>query len=166
MILTVMESDHIVSEPKPESPMTDAPWYDTVVLPALLRWSRGTYGAAMHKALAEAGCDDVPPNGLYVIGGLALGAGDVPLSVLVKELKLSKQAAGQLVDTMVLRGYLMRETDEDDRRRFTIALTERGQHAAAVQRKARETIDAELLSRVGAEALAGARKTLGALIEL
>lgn len=144
----------------------DTPWYDTVVIPALLRWARSTYGEAMRKALAEADCDDIPPNGMYVIGGLALGAGDVPLSVLVKELKLSKQAAGQLVDTLVLRGYLKRETDEDDRRRFTIALTERGWHAAAVQREAREIIDAELLSRVGVEALAGARKTLGALIEL
>jgi DNA-binding MarR family transcriptional regulator len=148
------------------SDATDAPWYDTVVFPALLRWARGTYGDAMQKALAEAGCDDVPPNGMYVIGGLALGAGDVPLSVLVKELKLSKQAAGQLVDTLVLRGYLWRETDEADRRRFTVALTERGRHAAGVQRQAREAIDAELLNRTGAEAVAGARKTLGMLIEM
>ena len=148
--------------------MTDpnAPWYDTVVFPALLRWARGTYGNAMHKALAEAGCDDVPPNGMYVIGSLALGAGDVPLSLLVKQLRLSKQAAGQLVDTLVLRGYLRRETDEADRRRFTIALTERGWHAAAVQREARERVDAQLLDRVGADALAGARETLGALIEM
>ena len=147
--------------------MTDtAPWYDTIVFPALLRWARGSFGDAMHKALAEGGCDDVPPNGMYVIGGLAQGAGDVPLSVLVKELKLSKQAAGQLVDTLVLRGYLTRETDEANRRRFTVSLTERGRHAAEVQRGAREAIDAELLSRAGAEAVAGARKALGMLIEI
>ena len=147
--------------------MTDTtPWYDAIVLPALLRWARGTYGDVMHKALAEAGCDDVPPNGMYVIGGLALGAGDVPLSVLVKELKLSKQAAGQLVDTLVLRGYLFRETDEADRRRFTVSLTERGRHAAAVQREAREIIDAELVRRVGAEAVGQTRRTLAALIDI
>jgi DNA-binding MarR family transcriptional regulator len=147
--------------------MTDTtPWYDTIVLPALLRWARGTYGDVMHKALAEAGCDDVPPNGMYVIGALALGVGDVPLSVLVKEVKLSKQAAGQLVDTLVLRGYLFRETDEADRRRFTVSLTERGKHAAAVQREARETIDAELVRRVGAEAIAQTRRTLAALIDI
>jgi DNA-binding MarR family transcriptional regulator len=144
----------------------EAPWYDAVVFPALLRWARSTYGEVMHKALAEAGCDDVPPNGMYVIGGLALGAGDVPLSVLVKQLKISKQAAGQLVDTLVLRGYLWRETDEADRRRFTVSLTERGRHAAAVQREAREAIDAELVRRVGADAVAAARKALGALIEI
>ena len=145
---------------------TQTPWYETVVLPALLRWARGTYGDVMHKALAEAGCDDVPPNGMYVIGGLAMGAGDVPLSVLVKDLRLSKQAAGQLVDTLVLRGYVFRETDEADRRRFTVTLTERGRHAAEVQRAAREKLDAELERRVGAAAIAGARKTLGVLIEM
>src|ERR1700761_8964170 len=128
----------------------DAPWYDTLVFPALLRWSRGSYGKAMHKALEEAGCDDVPPNGMYVIGGLAQGVGDVPLSVLIMDLKISKQAAGQLVDTLVLRGYLFRETDEADRRRFTVSLTERGKYAAEVQRTAREAIDAELIRRVGA----------------
>ena len=147
--------------------MTDTtPWYDAIVLPALLRWARGTYGDVMHKALAQAGCDDVPPNGMYVIGGLAMGAGDVPLSVLVKDLRLSKQAAGQLVDTLVLRGYVFRETDEADRRRFTVTLTERGRHAAEVQRAAREKLDAELERRVGAAAIAGARKTLGVLIEM
>src|ERR1700743_3215757 len=144
----------------------DTPWYDTVAMPALLRWARGTYGEAMRKALAEADCDDIPPNGRYVIGGLALGAGDVPLSVLVRELKLSKQAAGQLVDTLVLRGYLFRETDEADRRRFTISLTERGKHAAEVQRGAREAIDAELVRRAGADSVAAARKALGILIEI
>ena len=148
------------------SDTTVIPWYDCVAFPVLLRWARGTYGEAMQKALAEAGCDDVPPNGMYVIGGLALGAGDVPLSVLVKELKLSKQAAGQLVDTLVLRGYLWRETDEADRRRFTVSLTERGKHAAEVQRTARERIDAELVRRAGAEAVAATRKTLGTLIEI
>ena len=147
--------------------MTDtAPWYETVVLPALLRWARGTYGDVMHKALAEAGCDDVPPNGMYVIGGLAMGAGDVPLSVLVRDLRLSKQAAGQLVDTLVLRGYVFRETDEADRRRFTVTLTERGKHAAEVQRAAREKLEAELERRGGASAIAGARKTLGAVIDM
>lgn len=144
----------------------ETPWYDTVVMPALLRWARGTYGEAMRKALAEADCDDVPPNGMYVIGGLAMGAGDVPLSVLVRQLKVSKQAAGQLVDTLVLRGYLTREIDPADRRRATVALTERGRHAASVQRAERERIDAELEHRVGAEAMAQTRKTLGVLIEI
>jgi hypothetical protein len=51
------------------------PWYDEIVMSALLRHARYTYGIAMRRALAEAGYDDIPKNGLYVIGGLALGAG-------------------------------------------------------------------------------------------
>ena len=50
----------------------DAPWYETIVFPALLRWGRETYGNAMRKALAEVDCDDIPPNGLFVIGGLGI----------------------------------------------------------------------------------------------
>src|ERR1700753_3007044 len=98
-------------------------WLEEIVMAALLRHARTTYGAAMRKVLTEAGCDDVPKNGLYIIGGLALGAGDAPLGQLVKELGVSKQAAGQLVDTLVLRGYLDRSTDAEDRRKPTVAPT-------------------------------------------
>ena len=144
----------------------EKPWYETVVLPALLRHARSTYGKAMHAALAEAGCDDVPHNGLYIIGGLALGAGGVPLGQLVKELSVSKQAAGQLVDTLVLRGYLERSTDAEDRRKLTICLTARGQMAAQAQAKARARIDKELLARVGEESILHCRETLAALIAI
>jgi hypothetical protein len=91
-----------------------------IPMPALLRHARSAYGLAMRKALEEAGYDDVPKNGLYVIGGLALGAGDVPLASLIRDLRISKQAAGQLVDTLVHRGYLARNVDEQDRRRLIV----------------------------------------------
>src|SRR5215469_11166245 len=122
---------------------------DEIVLPALLRHARTTYGAAMRQALAEAGYDDIPGNGLYVIGGLALNREDIPLGQLIRELRISKQAAGQLVDTLVTRGYLERAVDKDDRRKLTVTLTERGRAAAAIQSAAREKVDAELLAAVG-----------------
>src|SRR5579863_3639916 len=109
-----------------------------IPLPALLRHARAAYGLAMRKALEAAGYDDIPKNGLYVIGGLALGAGDVPLAALIRDLRISKQAAGQLVDTLVTRGYLARNVDEQDRRRLVVALTDRGRAAAATQAVARE----------------------------
>ena len=142
---------------------SNRPWYETVVIPALLRHARTAYGAAMRKALAEIDCDDIPKNGMYVIGGLAMGAGGVPLSQLVKELGVSKQAAGQLVDTLVLRGYLDRSTDAEDRRKLTIALTPRGQAAAAAQAVARERIDAELIAQVGERCVGQMRKALSTL---
>lgn len=144
----------------------EKPWFEDIVIPALLRHARATYGSAMRRALRRAGYDDIPKNGLYVIGGLALGAGDVPLGQLVKELGVSKQSAGQLVDTLVLRGYLERIIDEDDRRKLTVKLTARGRAAAAVQTEAREKIDADLLARAGPNDIRRMRRALAILIKL
>ena len=135
-------------------------------MPVLLRHARTTYGAAMRKALEKAGYDDIPRSGLYVIGGLALEDRKIPLARLIKELGVSKQAAGQLVDSLVLRGYLERSVDEDDRRRLTVVLSKRGRAAATVQATAREEIDRALLERVGAADVVRARRTLAALIDL
>jgi len=142
------------------------PWCEEVVVPALLRHARTTYGQAMRRALAEAGYDDIPKNGMYVIGGMALGTSEIPLGQLVKELGVSKQAAGQLVDSLVLRGYLKRDEDPNDRRKSNITLTERGRAAAVAQAAAREQIDAKLLARVGQEDVLRTRRTLAALIDL
>jgi len=142
------------------------PCAEEIAMPALLRHARVTYGVAMRKALAEAGFDDVPKNGLYVIGGLAMDKVEIPLGQLIKELRVSKQAAGQLVDMLVLRGYLERTADTGDRRKLTVTLTERGRAAAAAQAAALEKIDAELLARVGREDVTRTRRTLAALIDL
>ncbi|HEY7890245.1 MAG TPA: MarR family transcriptional regulator [Steroidobacteraceae bacterium] len=137
-----------------------------VPLPALLRHARTAYGLAMRKALDAAGYDDIPKNGLYVIGGLALGAGAVPLAVLIRDLRISKQVAGQLVDTLVNRGYLARNVDEQDRRRLVVTLTDRGRAAAAKQAAARERVDAQLLAKVGPACVAQTRVALAALTEM
>ena len=142
------------------------PWYLDVAIPALLRHARATYGHAMREALEAAGYDDIPGNGLYVIGGLALGAGGVPISQLVKELGITKQGAGQLVDTLVARGYLARTPDDADRRKLIVTLTERGQAAAATQTAARMAIDARLTDQVGERAIEVTRKVLAAIIGL
>jgi DNA-binding MarR family transcriptional regulator len=142
------------------------PALNEIAIPALLRHARNTYGAAMRRALAQAGFDDIPGNGLYVIGGLALDRDDVPLGQLIRELRISKQAAGQLVDMLVTRGYLERAMDKDDRRKLTITLTERGRAAAAAQTAGREKVDAELLARVGQEDVERTRRTLAVLVDL
>jgi DNA-binding MarR family transcriptional regulator len=147
--------------------VTDSdPHLDTVPLPALLRHARNAYGSAMRRALEDAGYDDIPKNGLYVIGGLALEADDVPLAVLIRDLRISKQAAGQLVDALVSRGYLARAVDEQDRRRLVVTLTERGRAAAATQRVARERVDAALLAKVGPECVRQTRVALAALTDM
>lgn len=142
------------------------PWYAEVHVPALLRHARHAYGAAMRKALEAAGCGDIPANGLYVIGGLALERKEVPLAALIRDLRISKQAAGQLVDALVARGYLERNVDPEDRRRLVVTLTRRGRKAAATLAAARESIDAELKERIGERAVGVLRRGLAALIEI
>ena len=137
---------------------------DDIPMPALLRAARTAYGAAMRAALAEAGFDDIPKNGLYVIG--ALRRSGAPLSRIIEDLGVSKQSAGQLVDALVLRGYLERDIDEADRRRLTVALSERGRAVADIARKAVERVDAALAKKVGREHIASTRKTLMAMIAL
>jgi DNA-binding MarR family transcriptional regulator len=127
---------------------------------ALLRQARTAYALSMRTALAGAGYDDIPKNGLYVIGGLALQAGGHPLSELIEELLLSKQAAGHLVDTLVVRGYLKRSVDDEDRRRLKIGLADRGRAAARVLGTASAAVDAKLLARVGPKDLERTRRTL------
>lgn len=140
----------------------ESEWWSEVAFPALLRAARRVYGAAIRGALSEAGYDDIPRNGASVIGGIArTGA---PLGDIISDLGTSKQAAGQLVDTLVIRGYFERSADPDDRRRLTISLTERGRAAGAVIRSAVEQVDAELVRRVGPEHVAHARATLAALV--
>ncbi len=131
-------------------------------LPALLRGARAVFGGAIRRALADAGCDDLPPNGPYVLGAIARGG--APLAAVIRQLGVSKQTAGQLVDCLVVRGYVDREADPYDRRRLVVRLTVRGQQAALVIGSAVETLDAHLNEMVGAERASHMRQALAALI--
>ena len=124
-------------------------WHEQVVTPALLRHARTIYGTAMRRALGNAGYHDIPKNGLYLIGGMALHERGVPLGAGTPQ-KLSSQSAA----------------DETDRRKRLVTLPRRGRAAAEVQPKAREQLDAELLARVAARAVSTTRRTLAAPIAL
>ena len=137
---------------------------DDVVLPALLRAARGAYGHAVRKHLAEGGFDDLPRSGPYVLGGIVNRAGNA--SDLIRQLRVSKQAASQLVDTLVLRGYLERAVDPEDRRRMTLSVTERGRAAAAAVKAGVEEVDGALLERLEPAGVRALRAGLVALCDI
>jgi DNA-binding MarR family transcriptional regulator len=66
----------------------------------------------------------------------------------------------------VLRGYLSRESNPDDRRRLNIVLSERGRAAAAVIRAATDEVNAKLAQMLSPAELAGLRAGLAALREI
>ena len=101
----------------------------------------------MRRALEEIDCGGMSRNSIYVLGSIARNGS--PLAEIIAGLGVSKQAAGQLVDTLVLRGYLDRSPDPEDRRRMTVTLTERGGMATAATRAAADRVDAGLEARVG-----------------
>ena len=144
--------------------MPTPPPVDQVVIPALLRAARGAYGNAIRAELAEGGFDDMPRNGSYVLGGMANHGGTA--ADLIRQLGVTKQAASQLIDTLVLRGYLARETNPDDRRRVTIELTERGAAAAAAVRAGVVSVDDELEAMLSPARLSGLRAGLIALCDI
>lgn len=126
---------------------------DDVPIPALLRAGRGAYGHAIRRRLAAAGFDDLPRSAPFILGGM--GNHGIPADSLVRRLA-SGQRAADLVDTLVLRGYLAR-------RDTTIELTPRGTAAAAEVRAGIEDVDRELAAQLTQDQLDGLRAGLVAL---
>jgi DNA-binding MarR family transcriptional regulator len=149
--------------------VTEKPSYEGQPIPALMLDARGSYGDAARRALAEAGFDDVPATGgfvLVVLDGSWPEPEFTPQAEAVAGLRRSKQRSSQLIDTLVLRGYVERRNDPDDRRRMSVRLTERGHAAAAAIQTAVDGIDARLEARLSAEELRGLRAGLAALAEI
>jgi DNA-binding MarR family transcriptional regulator len=147
--------------------MADVRWYDDVPIPALMHQARGSYGDASRRSLAAIGCEDMPRRGGWVLAGLEDGRpAPVPQADAVRDLGVSKQASSQLIDTLVVRGYIERTVDPRDRRRMTVHLTERGAAAAAAIMASVDAVDAALAERITAEEMQGFRAGLAALADI
>ena len=145
--------------------MANRPWYEDVPLPQLMREAHDVYRHAVARALADAGCDDVPRNGPFVLADLDQAAADPRFSSqadVVASLGLSKQAASQLIDTLVLREYLERRNDPVDRRRMEVRLTERGRVAAIAIGTAINAVEDGLAQLISVDELHGLRAGLAA----
>ncbi|HTA01937.1 MAG TPA: MarR family transcriptional regulator [Streptosporangiaceae bacterium] len=138
--------------------------FDRRAFPGLLRAARKAYGTAIRQAFADAGFDDMPRNGAYVLARVY--DDDAHLATLTRELGISKQAVSQLIDVMVMRGYLERSSDSEDRRRMLLRSTPRGAAAATTAWEAATAVDDELLTRLSADGVAALRTGLIALCEI
>ena len=138
--------------------------YPELGIPGLLRLARRPYRNAVAAALAEAGFDDVPRNGAYLLA--RVHDGRYAVAELTRGLGISKQAVSQLVDTMVTRGYIERKPDAEDRRRMQLTLTPRGAAAATLSWQAATQVDEELERRLSAAGVAALRSGLIALSDM
>jgi DNA-binding MarR family transcriptional regulator len=149
--------------------MIDRLWYEDVPLPWLMREARDVYRDAVRQTLTNAGCDDVPRNGVFVLASLdqSIPAPKFnPQADVVASLGLSKQAASQLIDTLVLREYLERRVDPEDRRRMGVRLTVRGRAAAVAVQTAIDAVDTALVQLITADQLHALRAGLAAFRQI
>src|ERR1700677_4425002 len=124
--------------------MAGRPWYEDVPVPQLMREAREVYRDAVLLALGDVGCDDLPRNAVFVLAGWDHRSTEPafsPQADVVAFLGLSKQAASQLIDTLVLREYLERRNDPVDRRRMEVRVTERGRTAAHAIHSATDEVE-------------------------
>lgn len=129
--------------------------------PTLLRCLRGRYRTVVRAALGDAGFDDIPDHGPAVLGAIARAPASA--TAVADLLGLTKQAASQLIDALVVRGYAERASDPDDRRRIRVTPTARGTEVARIARRAVQELDAACAREVGTDAFAQLRTTLDLL---
>ena len=138
-------------------------------MPWLIREAGDVCRDVVRRSLADAGCGDVPRNGAFVLTGLDPSERDLafsPQADVVASLGLSKQAASQLIDTLVVRDYLERRIDPEDRRRMEVRLTERGRRAVRAIEAAIRDINTTLAGLITADELHGLKAGLAAFREV
>ena len=115
----------------------------------------------MHVDLAGHGYDDLGSSDGFVFRALA----DRPMTVsaLAVRLDISKQGAGQIIDDMERRGYVVRGPHPQDARARLVELSERGRGALAAARAFHHRREAELVRDHGPRAMAALRTVLTGL---
>jgi DNA-binding MarR family transcriptional regulator len=132
-------------------------------IPELMRVARGSYKRAVDIQLAAGGFEDLPTASGYLLAYIANNEESIPERI--EGLGIKPREFRQLVDTLVLRGYLTRETGPADGRVF-LALTERGRAANEASFDGCSYVDRELESRLSDAEMAGLRRGLAVLGEI
>jgi DNA-binding MarR family transcriptional regulator len=129
-------------------------------IPELMRVARGSYKRAVDIELAAGGFEDLPTTSGYLLAYLATGEASVPERM--EGLGIKQSEFRQLVDTLVLRGYITRSVDAEEGR-VSLALTERGHAANEATSAGCGYVDQELEHRLSAAEMAGLRRGLAVL---
>lgn len=132
-----------------------------IVIPALLRAARGAYSKSIRRCLADDGLEDMPVNGPWVLGGMTNHGGSA--ADMLGGLDVSTGRKVQLVDTLVLRGYLQRVAAQGDPSRSELVLTARGAAAGRAVARGIAAVDEQLAERITPAELAAMRAGLFAL---
>jgi DNA-binding MarR family transcriptional regulator len=116
----------------------------------------------IQRGLAERGFSDVRPAHGFAF--VRISAGDATVAEVAAHLGVTKQAASQLVEQLVQRGYVKREPDPNDRRSRRLALTARGWECTRAAQAAAGDTTAAWEHQVGTQGMAALHAALQAVV--
>ncbi len=149
----------VTDGPDQPDPVTRRGWARSA--PWLLRRVSQRYGSVVVAHLRDAQLAGLPRPGYWLLMALASGARDA--TQLVDASRVTKQAVSKVVDTLVTEGFVLRKTNEGDRRRTDLVLTAKGLRTVEVIRAALRTAERTFIDEVGAAAWNTTVATLAAL---
>jgi DNA-binding MarR family transcriptional regulator len=90
--------------------------------------------------------------------------GGTRLTTIAARANITPQAVGELVDDLERLGYVVRQSDPDDRRAKRVVLTHRGQKCVAAAFDVIAGLEAELEDLLGSEAVAALHDSLSRIV--
>lgn len=134
----------------------------TTLAPLILRAATQLVDA-IQDGLANSGFDDVRPAHGFVF--VRVSAGNATVADVAEHLGVSKQAASQLVEQLVLRGYLERRPHPGDARSTMLSLTERGKKCTRVAQAIASRFEDTWRRKLGPKAFPQLMNALEATVE-
>jgi len=116
----------------------------------------------LRASMAAQGFDEQGRSDGFVLR--TLGAAPMTISALAERLEISKQGAGQIIDDMERRGYVVRKPDPSDGRARLLHLSTRGEAALAAARKFHHAYERRLRKAHGDAAIDAVRTVLTAMV--
>ncbi|MGW0576529.1 MarR family winged helix-turn-helix transcriptional regulator, partial [Streptomyces sp. NPDC002920] len=107
---------------------------DALAFPALVLTLSGQLVQEIHGRVSQQGFEDLRPAHGFAFARISLG--DATTADLAEHLGVTKQAAAQLVEELVRKGYVVRHPHPRDARARLLGLTEAGWAATRAADKA------------------------------
>jgi DNA-binding MarR family transcriptional regulator len=135
---------------------------ENIALAGLLLSAAATLVDGVHARVAAAGFDDLRPAHGFAF--VRISAGSATVGDVAEHLGVTKQAASQLVDELVRKGYVTRAAHPTDARARLLALTPRGWACTRAADRAMAELMGQWSAVLGRRRLAALRQDLARVV--
>jgi DNA-binding MarR family transcriptional regulator len=143
-----------VPEPEPAS-----------TTPTLLRTAYNVLSGAIYRAVTQAGAPGLRPAHGNAMEMLAIEDG-LRLTDIADRAGMAPQSMGELIDDLVVKGYLRRQEDPADRRAKRIYLTAKGHGTVLASQQAVHQAEEQVQALLGARRYQQLRRDLVRIAQL